>query len=76
MSDAIIKSYSFVDFPTESDMMAFVVFFEQNYDWLSNDLRHDGMIRFYITRVFNKEGKFKVGNWLEYKDQDIYLACE
>ena len=34
------------------------------------------MIKFYITRVFNKEGKFTVGNWLEYKDQDAYLACD
>ena len=34
------------------------------------------MVKFYITRVFNKEGKFTVGNWLEYKNQDAYAACD
>ena len=76
MSDAVITSYTLVDFPTESDMTAFFVFVEHNYEQLANDLRDHGMIKFYITRVFNKEGKFTVGNWLEYKDQDAYLACD
>ena len=75
MIDAVITSYTLADFPTESDMTAFFVFVEQNYEQLANDLRDHGMIKFYITRVFNKEGKFTVGNWLEYKDQDVYLAC-
>ena len=76
MSNAVITSYTLVDFPTESDMTAFFVFVEQNYEQLANELRDHGMIKFYITRVFNKEGKFTVGNWLEYKDQDAYLACD
>ena len=76
MSDAVITSYTLVDFATESDMTAFFVFVEQNYEQLANDLRDHGMIKFYITRVFNKEGKFTVGNWLEYKDQDAYLTCD
>ena len=76
MSNAVITSYTLVDFPTESDMTAFFVFVEQNYEQLANELRDHRMIKFYITRVFNKEGKFTVGNWLEYKDQDAYLACD
>jgi hypothetical protein len=76
MSDAVITSYTLIDFPTESDLTAFFVFVEQNYDKLANDLRNNGMIKFYITRVFNKEGKFTVGNWLEYKNQDAYVACD
>ena len=76
MSDAVITSYTLVDFPTESDMTAFFVFVEQNYEQLANDLRDNGMVKFYITRVFNKEGKFTVGNWLEYKNQDAYVACD
>ena len=43
---------------------------------IESDLRENGMVKFYITRVFNKEGKFTVSNWLEYKDADSYKACE
>ena len=76
MNDAIITSYTLIDFATESDLTAFFVFVEQNYDQLASDLRHNGMVKFYITRVFNKDGKFTVGNWLEYKNQDAYAACD
>ena len=43
MSDAIITSYTLVDFPTESDMTAFFVFIEQNYEKLASDLRANGI---------------------------------
>jgi hypothetical protein len=76
MSDAIITSYTLVDFPTESDMTAFFVFIEQNYEKLASDLRANGMTKFYVTRVSNKEGKFTVGNWLEYSNQQAYAACD
>ena len=49
MSDAVITSYTLVDFPTESDMTAFFVFVEQNYEQLANDLRDNGMVKFYIS---------------------------
>ena len=69
MSDAVITSYTLVDFPTENDLIAFFVFVEQHYEELASDLRDNGMTKFYVTRVFNKEGKFTVGNWLEYTNQ-------
>ena len=54
MSDAVITSYTLIDFPTESDLTAFFFFVKQNYDQLASDLRDNGMVKFYITRVFNK----------------------
>ena len=76
MTEAVITSYTMVDFPSESDLTAFFVFVEKNYDQLASDLRANGMIKFYVTRVFNKDGKYTVGNWLEYKDQHSYAACD
>ena len=52
------------------------VFFENNIDAFADELRANGMIKFFVTRVFNKEGKFTVGNWLEYKDAESYKACD
>ena len=76
MSIGIITSFTLIDFPSESEMTAFFVFMEQHVEELASDLRANGMTKFYTTRVFNKEGKFTVGNWLEYKDADSYAACD
>ena len=58
MSTGVITSFTLIDFPSESEMTAFFVFIEKQTDALANELRANGMIKFYVTRVFNKEGKF------------------
>ena len=72
----MITSFTLVDFPSESELTTFFVFFENNIEALADELRANGMIKFYVTRVFNKEGKFTVGNWLEYKDAESYKTCD
>ena len=62
--------------PSPHTMTAFFVFFENNIEVLADELRANGMIKLYVTRVFNKEGKFTVGNWLEYNDAECYKACD
>ena len=57
-------------------MTAFFVFMEKHSDALANELRANGMTKFYVTRVFNKNDKYTVGNWLEYKDADSDKACD
>ena len=76
MSTGVITSFTLIDFPSESEMTAFFVFMEKHTDALANELRANGMIKFYVTRVFNKEGKFTVGNRLEYKDAESYKPCD
>ena len=76
MSTGVITSFTLIDFPSESEMTAFFVFVEKNMEGLSDELRANGMTKFYVTRVFNKNDKFTVGNWLEYKDAESYKACE
>jgi hypothetical protein len=43
-------------------LTAFFVFVEKNMDGLSDKLRANGMTKFYVTSVFNKNDKFTVGN--------------
>ena len=76
MSTGVITSFTLIDFLNESEMTAFFVFVEKNMEGLSDELRDNGMTKFYVTRVFNKNDKFTVGNWLEYKDTESYKACE
>ena len=75
MSTGVITSFTLIDFLNESEMTAFFVFMEKHTDALANELRANGMTKFYVTRVFDKNDKFTVGNWLEYKDAESYKAC-
>ena len=76
MSTGVITSFTLIDFLNESEMTAFFVFMEKHTDALASELRANGMTKFYVTRVFDKNDKFTVGNWLEYKDAESYKACE
>ena len=76
MSTGVITSFTLIDFLNESEMTAFFVFMEKHTDALANELRANGMTKFYVTRVFNKNDKYTVGNWLEYKDAESYTACD
>ena len=76
ISTGVISSFTQIDFLNESELTAFFVFVEKNMEGLSDELRNNGMTKFYVTRVFNKNDKFTVGNWLEYKDAESYKACD
>ena len=76
MSKAAIISFTLLDFPNESEMRGFLYLVEQRYEAHAAKLRAAGMTRFYVTRIFNKDDKFTIGNWLEYQDQDAFAKCD
>ena len=76
MSKSVITSYTLMDFLSEADMLAFLSFAEESMQAHANNLRANGMTKFYISRVFNKGDKFTIANWLEYEDQEAYVACD
>ena len=76
MSKAAIISFTLLDFPNESEMRGFLYLVEQRYEAHAAKLRAAGMVRFYVTRIFNKGDKFTIGNWLEYRDQDAFAKCD
>ena len=76
MSKAVITSYTLLDFISEADMVAFFSFVEAHMEKHADNLRANGMTKFYVSRVFNKGDKFTIGNWLEYEDQNAYVACD
>ena len=76
MSKAVITSYTLLDFMSEADMNGFFSFVESNMEQHAVNLRANGMTKFYISRVFNKGDKFTIGNWLEYENQEAFVACD
>ena len=75
MSQAVITSFTTLDFPNESEMRGFLYLVEQRYEAHAAKLRAAGMTKFYVTRIFNKN-KFTIGNWQEYRDQDAFAKCD
>ena len=76
MSKAVITSYTLLDFLSEGDMLAFFNFVEEHMEGHAANLRAHGMKKFYVSRVFNKGYKYTIGNWLEYEDQEAFVACD
>ena len=76
MSQAVIVSFTTLDFPNEGEMRGFLHLVEQRYEAHAATLRAAGMTKFYVTRIFNKDDKFTIGNWLEYRDQEAFAKCD
>lgn len=76
MSKAVIISYTLLDFMSEADMNGFFSFVESKMEQHAVNLRANSMTKFYISRVFNKGDKFTICNWLEYENQDAFVACD
>ena len=76
MTQATITSYTLLDFISEGDMDLFFSFIEDHMDEHAARLRENGMTKFYVTRIFNKGDKFTIANWLEYWDQEAFVACD
>ena len=74
MTQATITSYTLLDFISEGDMKLFFSFIEEHMDEHAARLRENGMTKFYVTRIFNKGDKFTIANWLEYRDQEAFVA--
>ena len=76
MSKAVITSYTLLDFLSEGDMRAFFTFVKEHMEGHAANLRAHRMTQFYVSRLFNKDDKYTIGNWLEYEDQDAFAACD
>ena len=54
MSQAVIVSFTTLDFPNESEMRGFLHLVEQRYEAHAATLRAAGMTKFYVTKILTK----------------------
>ena len=57
MSTGVITSFTLIDFPSESEMTAFFVFFENNIEALAKELRANGMKKTLCDAGFQQRGE-------------------
>ena len=76
MSETKLINYTTADFATKADMELRIYKWQEHKDKYLPKLKSKGMVRFSITRVWNKEGVFRIGYLFEYRDEKAYKDCQ
>ena len=76
MSESKLINYTTADFATKGDMELRTYKWQEHKDKHLPKLQSKGMLRFSITRVWNKEGVFRIGYLFEYKNEKAYKDCQ
>ena len=75
MKDAEFTSYTIIEFPSEAEMEFFLSERISKSASLRDRMKKSGMKKWVTSRIFNKENKFVIANWLEYESQEAYETC-
>ena len=68
MSNVNLINYSTREFTSKGEM--------DSYIWKKDEIFTEaGMLRRFVTQIWNKEGTFRVGILFEYKDQAAFKNC-
>ena len=76
MSEPTLINYTTADFSTKADMEVRIYKWHEQRDKYLPKLKARGMRRFTITRVWNKEGVFRIGYLFEYENEKAYKDCQ
>ena len=75
MKDAEFTSYTIIEFPSEAEMEFFLSERISKSASLRDRMKKSGMKKWVTSRIFNKDNKFVIANWLEYESQEAYESC-
>ena len=76
MTNVKLMNYTIADFLSKQDMELRLYKWEDEKKNFLPKLKENGMLRFSILRVWNKEGVFRLGYLFEYKDEEAYKDCQ
>ena len=71
-----LLSYNQHDFPSKAHMEMFIAEIEKNVSALGDQMRQAGLLSFTVTQVWNKQGKFRLGNYWAYRDEKAFIECQ
>ena len=76
MTESTLLNHTTADFSTKADMEIRIYRWQEQREKYLPKLQEKGMLRFTITRVWNKEGVFRIGYLFEYKNEKAYKDCQ
>ena len=71
-----LMSYNQLDFQSKANLEMHVRQLESETDMYKEQLEKAGMLSFTLTQVWNKQGKFRLGQYWSYKDEKAFIACQ
>ena len=77
MSDVTLINYTTRDFLSKAELELYIS--KQDNIFTENvifEFKKAGMVRRVVTRIWNREGAFRVGILFEYTDEKAYKNCQ
>ena len=74
--DALLISYTTVDFQTKNELELFLRRWDEKKDYWLPKFKIAGMVSTITTQIWNKEGVFRIGRIFMYKDEKAFIACQ
>ena len=73
-----LMSYNQEDFPTKFHMEAQINRVQEitKNEELKGKLKEAGLVKYTMTQVWNKQGKFRLGHYWSYKDEKAFISCQ
>jgi predicted TPR repeat methyltransferase len=71
-----LMSYNQHDFQSKAHMEMFISQIEKNVEAMQEQFREAGLLSFTVTQIWNKQGKFRVGNYWAYRDEKAFIDCQ
>ena len=73
---AKLMSYNQIDFQSKAHMQMMVGDIEKNVDKYLKEMKEAGLVSYTLTQVWNKQGKFRLGQYWSYRDEKAFIACQ
>ena len=73
---AKLMSYNQIDLQSKAHMQMMIGDIEKAVETYKKEMREAGLVSYTLTQVWNKQGKFRLGQYWSYKDEKACVACQ
>ncbi len=73
---AKLMSYNQIDLQSRAHMQMMVGDIEKAVEKYKKEMKKAGLVSYTLTQVWNKQGKFRLGQYWSYRDEKAFIACQ
>ena len=73
---AKLMSYNQIDLQSKAHMHMMVGDIEKAVEKYKKEMKEAGLVSYTLTQVWNKQGKFRLGQYWSYRDEKAFIACQ
>ena len=73
---AKLMSYNQINLQSKAHMQMMVGDIEKSVEKYKKEMKEAGLVSYTLTQVWNKQGKFRLGQYWSYRDEKAFVACQ